>query len=29
MSARSRWTGAPQDKPDYLLLRGHEYEGCV
>ena len=29
MSAQSRWTGALQDKPDYLLLRGREYEGCV
>jgi ectoine hydroxylase-related dioxygenase (phytanoyl-CoA dioxygenase family) len=29
MSCRSRWTGEPDKKPDYLLLRGAEYEGCV
>ena len=29
MSAQSRWTGAPEDKPDYLLLRGREFPGCV
>ena len=29
MSARSRWTGAPEDKPEYELLRGVEFEGCV
>ena len=29
MSARSRWTGAPQDKPDYPLLRGRAHAGCV
>ena len=29
MSAHSRWTGAPQDKPDYPLLRGQEHAGCV
>jgi phytanoyl-CoA hydroxylase len=29
MSAQSRWTGAPEDKPDYLLLQGSEFEGCV
>jgi phytanoyl-CoA hydroxylase len=29
MSAQSRWTGALEDKPDYLLLRGREYSGCV
>ena len=29
MSAQSRWTGAPEDKPEYLLLRGREFPGCV
>ena len=29
MSARSHWTGAPADKPDYPLLRGREYPDCV
>ena len=29
MSARSRWTGLPEEKPDYPLLRGVEFEGCV
>ena len=29
MSARSRWTDSVKPKPDYLLLRGREYEGCV
>ena len=29
MSARSRWTGRPEEKPDYPLLRGFEFEGCV
>ncbi len=29
MTARSRWTGVPEDKPDYPLLMGREYPGCV
>jgi hypothetical protein len=29
MSAQSRWTGDPAKKPEYLLLRGREYPGCV
>lgn len=29
MSARSRWTGKPADKPDYPLIRGQEYAGCA
>ena len=29
MSAKSRWTGDPAAKPEYLLLRGREYPGCV
>ena len=29
MTARSRWTGAPAEKPDYPLLAGREYPGCV
>ncbi len=29
MSARSRWTAAPADKPDYPLLRGRTYPDCV
>lgn len=29
MSSRSRWTNPSVRKPDYLLLRGVEYEGCV
>lgn len=29
MTARSRWTGDPADKPDYKLLRGVEHQGCV
>lgn len=29
MSARSHWTGAPDDKPDYPLLRGQAYPDCV
>ncbi len=29
MTARSRWTGEPGAKPDYPLLRGRDYEGCV
>ena len=29
MSAQSRWTGDPAEKPEYLLLRGREYSGCV
>jgi phytanoyl-CoA hydroxylase len=29
MSAHSLWTGAPEDKPDYPLLRGREYPDCV
>ena len=29
MSARSRWTGAPEDKPQYELVRGFGFEGCV
>ena len=28
-TARSRWTGAPAEKPDYPLLAGREYPGCV
>ncbi len=29
MSARSRWTGDPADKPDYPLLQGTSHPGCV
>jgi ectoine hydroxylase-related dioxygenase (phytanoyl-CoA dioxygenase family) len=29
MSARSRWTDATIPKPDCLLLRGTEHEGCM
>ncbi len=29
MTAKSRWTGATAEKPDYKLLRGVEHEGCV
>ena len=29
MSSRSRWTGDPAEKPDYPLLLGVEFEGCV
>ena len=29
MSAQSRWTGPPQDKPQYPLLRGREFPECV
>ncbi len=29
MSARSRWTGKPEDKPDYPLIRGREHAGCA
>ncbi len=29
MSARSRWTHPSLPKPDYKLLRGREYPGCV
>lgn len=29
MSARSRWTGAADEKPFYLLVRGREFPGCV
>ncbi len=29
MSARSHWTGRPEDKPEYPLLRGRECAGCV
>jgi phytanoyl-CoA hydroxylase len=29
MSARSRWVHPTDAKPDYMLLRGQEYEGCV
>jgi phytanoyl-CoA hydroxylase len=29
MSARSRWTGSPEAKPDYPLMRGREFSGCV
>ena len=29
MSAQSRWTGDPAQKPEYMLLRGREYPGCV
>jgi ectoine hydroxylase-related dioxygenase (phytanoyl-CoA dioxygenase family) len=29
MSAQSRWTGDPAQKPDYQLLRGREYPGAV
>jgi ectoine hydroxylase-related dioxygenase (phytanoyl-CoA dioxygenase family) len=29
MTAKSRWTGAPERKPSYMLLRGEEYAGCV
>lgn len=29
MSSQSKWTGEPVDKPDYLLLRGVEFPGCV
>lgn len=29
MSARSRWTGDPADKPDYPLLHGTSHPGCV
>lgn len=29
MSARSKWTDITRPKPEYLLLRGREFEGCV
>jgi phytanoyl-CoA hydroxylase len=29
MTAQSRWTGHPSEKPQYVLLRGREYPGCV
>lgn len=29
MSSRSRWTDPIKPKPDYPLLRGDEFEGCV
>ncbi|MEZ6127118.1 MAG: phytanoyl-CoA dioxygenase family protein [Planctomycetaceae bacterium] len=29
MSSRSRWTHPTEPKPDYLLLRGREYDDCV
>ena len=29
MSSHSRWTGDPNEKPDYPLLLGAEFEGCV
>ena len=29
MSSRSRWTGDQVDKPDYQLLQGASYPGCV
>lgn len=29
MTAQSRWTGEPEKKPSYLLLRGREHPGCV
>jgi phytanoyl-CoA hydroxylase len=29
MSSTSRWTHPTKPKPDYVLLRGQEYEGCV
>lgn len=29
MSSRSRWTGDPAAKPEYPLLRGRAYAGCV
>ena len=29
MSARSRWTGPPEEMPEYPLMRGQEYPGCV
>ncbi len=29
MSSHSRWTGDPQEKPDYPLILGAEFQGCV
>ena len=29
MTAKSRWTDPEQPKPDYQLLRGREFPGCV
>lgn len=29
MSADSKWTGDPLDKPEFPLLRGQEYDDCV
>lgn len=29
MSAKSKWTDPSRPKPDFLLLRGREYDGCV
>ena len=29
ISSKSRWTGEPEKKPAYKLLRGQEYAGCV
>lgn len=29
MSSRSRWTDSSVEMPNYVLLRGKEYEGCV
>jgi ectoine hydroxylase-related dioxygenase (phytanoyl-CoA dioxygenase family) len=29
MSSRSRYTGPPSSRPDYLLVRGREYPGGV
>ena len=29
MEAHSRWTGDPESKPEFPLLCGREYPGCV
>lgn len=29
MSASSRWTGPPEDKPDYIIVQGSAHAGCV
>jgi ectoine hydroxylase-related dioxygenase (phytanoyl-CoA dioxygenase family) len=29
MTSKSRWTNANKSQPNYLLLRGQEYPGCV
>jgi phytanoyl-CoA hydroxylase len=29
MTSQSRWTGDPKDQPDYVLLHGREFAGCV